>query len=106
MPNTNARQIRIDVVNGPAVTWLVPELRQCVAARQSLLVVASATDRIRGVGFLVDGKVISVDRSGPAGLYQATWRTRGASKGTHRVTARVTTRSGKVATESRVVRKC
>jgi hypothetical protein len=106
LPNTNARGFRFQVVDGPALTWLVPEERQCVVQRQRLLVAASATTRIRDVRFVREGDTIGVDRRGPAGLYSVTWNTRGLKKGPHKVEARVTTRDGKVALESRTLRKC
>jgi hypothetical protein len=106
MPNTTYRGTSLRVVNGPAVTWLAPEVRQCVATSERLLVVASAAQKLREVRFLADGKRIGVARTGPDGLYSLTWKTKQASTGRHTLVAVAVDRAGAKASSSRVVRRC
>jgi hypothetical protein len=83
LPNTTFVPVRLDVVNHPTVTWLTPNSSVCAAARTRLLVVASATKKIRHVQFFVDGKPIATIRRGSAGLYATTWAPKGLRVGTH-----------------------
>jgi hypothetical protein len=106
LPNTTYRAATLHVVKGPAVTWLAPDVRQCVAASERLLVAASAAQKLREVRFLADGKPIGVDRKGPDGLYSLTWKTKAAGTGRHTLVAVAVTRSGAKASSSRVVRRC
>ena len=50
MPNTNIRGVRVQVVNRPTVTWIMPGKNACLAARQRLLVVANDNVRISSWG--------------------------------------------------------
>jgi hypothetical protein len=106
MPNTTFREVRLTVVDRPTVTWLRPETRQCAARAQQLLVVASSTARITSVRFLDGRRVVATVRRGAAGLYTSTWRTRGAVRGVHRLTAVVTDARGRNASSTRVARVC
>jgi hypothetical protein len=66
---------------------------------------ASATSKIDSVSFFDGKRRLRVVRRGTAGLYLATWRTRGAKRGLH--TLRAVVRSGKRTAEApRVVRVC
>jgi hypothetical protein len=105
LPNTSFAPARIRVVNGPAVTWLAPEVRQCVGASARLLVTASSTRPVRTVVFYADQKKIATQR-GNLGVYAATWRTRGVKSGPHVVRAVVTDAAGKSFAASRIVRVC
>ncbi|HVM69852.1 MAG TPA: hypothetical protein VM204_08470, partial [Gaiellaceae bacterium] len=106
LPNTAYAAGTIDVVDGPAVTWLAPERRQCVAAREPLSVVASSTTAIRSVRFLAGSRLVATVRRGSAGLYGATWRTGGTPKGTKLLRAVVVDAKGRRAVAERVVRIC
>jgi minor extracellular serine protease Vpr len=106
MPNTSFASGTLKVVNGPAATWLVPETRECLAARADLVVLASSTTAIRSVRFLDGRKQIAVDRTGPAGLYTAVWRAGGATKGEHTLRAIVRDAKGRAYETKRVVRRC
>jgi hypothetical protein len=106
LPNTSYLGARIRVVNGPAVTWLVPDSRQCVAKNEPLLVAASATRKLREVRFLADGRRVGRDRTGPDGLYSLTWKHPGAKTGPHRLAAVAVDAAGKTASSSRTVRVC
>nr|MBA2384846.1 S8 family serine peptidase [Actinomycetota bacterium] len=73
LPNTAFASGRIRVVNGPTINWLVPEIRECVAPRASLVVVAGSTAAIRSIRFFDGRKAIAAGRRGGAGLYSAVW---------------------------------
>jgi hypothetical protein len=105
MPNTRVQAAQLRVVRRPALTWLTPVARHCAGARAQLLVSASATSKIDSVSFFDGKRRLRVVRRGTAGLYLATWRTRGAKRGLH--TLRAVVRSGKRTAEApRVVRVC
>ena len=106
MPNTTYAAGPIRVVDRPTVTWLAPEPRECLAARASLTVVASATRKLRSVRFLDGRQPIATTKRGVDGLFQAIWRTGGAAKGRHRLRAIVTDASGRKAEARRDVRIC
>ena len=106
LPNTSVAALRLRVVDGPAVTWLFPEIRECVAKKASLVVTASSTARVRGVRWFVDGHRIAVTRSGQGGIYSTTWNRAGAEKGNHRLRAEVVDANGRTSAASRTVRVC
>jgi len=106
-PNTNFRPLRLNVVNGPAVSWLLPFARECAAAKtERLVVAASSTARLSRVVFSVDGKRVGVDRSGADGLFAVDWKTAGAKKGTQRLVATLVDGAGRTNSTGRVVRVC
>jgi hypothetical protein len=105
MPNTRVITQRLRVVKAPAITWLTPLARHCAGNRAQLLVSASAAGKIGSVRFFDGKRRLRVVRRGVAGLYQTTWRTRGAKRGLH--TLRAVVQSGtRTAEASRVVRVC
>ena len=106
LPNTTFLSRRLKVVARPTVTWLSPEQGACGAASTRLLVVAGATRKVRAVKFSVDGKRVATVRRGMAGLYAATWRTRGAARGKHELRAVVADAAGATASAGRTVRVC
>jgi hypothetical protein len=106
LPNTAFASGRITVANGPTVTWLAPEIRECVPARVPLLALGDSTAAVRSVRFFQGRKLVATVRRGPAGLYSATWRRAGAAKGRHTLRAVVTDARGRSATAERVVRVC
>ena len=106
MPNTSFSGGTLKVVDGPAATWLTPDARECLAARADLVVLASSTAKIRSVRFLEGKKQLAVDRTGPAGLYTAVWRTGGAKKGDHTIRAIVQDAKGRKYETQRVARIC
>jgi hypothetical protein len=106
LPNTAFAGGPIDVVDGPTVTWLTPEIRECASARTPLTVVAGSTAAVRSIRFTVDKKPIATVRRGTAGIYAATWRRGGAAKGRHMLRAIVTDAKGRTAEAQRVVRVC
>ena len=106
LPNTRFKPARIRVVSGPAVTWLAPGSRACVARREPLLVAASSTAPLRSVRYYDGSHGIATVRKGVAGLYSATWRTAKAAKGRHALRAVVLDRKGRTVTARRTVRVC
>ena len=106
MPNTAFADGSLQVVNGPAATWLTPEARDCAPARTDLLVLASSTARIRSVRFFDGKRPIATDTSGPVDLFSGVWRTGAAAKGTHTLRAVVRDARGRSAETRRVVRVC
>jgi hypothetical protein len=106
LPNTSVAALRLNVVNGPTVTWLFPEARECVAKRVPLVVTASSTARLRGVRWFVDGRRIAVSRQGQGGIYARTWRRGGAKKGAHALRAVAVDARGRTAAAVRTVRVC
>jgi hypothetical protein len=106
LPNTAFAQGTITVVNGPSVTWLAPEVRECAAAQTPLFVVAGSNAAVRSVRFYRGDTLLATVRRGTAGLYSATWRRGSAKKGNHTLRALVTDANGRTATAERVVRVC
>ena len=82
LPNTTFVSRKLTVVDTPTATWLEPAADACADTRIRLLVVASATKKIRAVQFLVDGKRIATVRTGSAGLYATTWARKGKAAST------------------------
>ncbi len=105
-PNTAFLPAQLRIVNRPTVTWLVPDANACVAARERLVVTASATERIREVRLYADDRKVATVKRGTVGLYAATWRTGGLAQGRHLLRAVVVDRSGDEASSARSVRIC
>ena len=106
LPNTAFASGRINVVNGPTISWLVPEIRECVAARATLLVIAGSTATVRSVRFLDGRKPIATVRRGELGIYSAVWKRGGAAKGRHTLRAIVTDAKGRKVEAQRIARVC
>lgn len=106
-PNTTFQATRINVVNGPALTWILPFANDCVARPTERFVVsASSTAKPTKVVFRVDGKIVGTDRSGISGAWAVNWKTSGVKKGKHSLTATVVDKLGRGATSARTVRGC
>jgi minor extracellular serine protease Vpr len=106
LPNTAFRRVAITAVSGPALTWVVPASNQCVGPRAGLLVAANSTKRVSSVRFFADGKQVGIDRKGATDLFGATWRTRGAARGTHELRAVARDAAGRTFAAARHVRVC
>jgi minor extracellular serine protease Vpr len=106
LPNTTIKSVPITVVNGPAITWIVPASSACATKSQPLGVLASDTAKIKGVTFLDGAKKIATDTTGSADIYSTTWKTAKLGRGRHVLHAVVTDSSGRRATATRVVRVC
>jgi subtilisin family serine protease len=106
MPNTRFRGVRVRGVRGTTISWLLPRRRGCLRGTQEILVLANTTRRIRAVRFFDGRRLIGRDRTGVAGLYSFTWRSRKARKGRHLLHAVALPTQGRRAVASRVVRVC
>ena len=98
--------MRVQVVNRPTVTWIMPGKNACLAARQRLLVVANDNVRISSVGFFDGNRQIRRVRRNVAGLYELNWRTTGKRRGAHTLTAIVSDVRGREAEATVRVRIC
>jgi minor extracellular serine protease Vpr len=106
MPNTTYRAATLRVVNGPTVTWIEPPAHVCALKQEALVVVAASNRKVSKVVFSDGRRVISTDRSGPGGVFAATWKTGGLKKGTHRLTATVVDGAGHEAAAGRRLKIC
>ena len=106
MPNTTFQPVRLDVVRGPAATWVTPTVNSCVAQRQSLVVAVSSTSALKRVRFFDGKKPIGADTHPLAGIAQIAWKTNGARRGRHVLTARAVDAAGHAASVTRRVRVC
>ena len=105
MPNSRFRGIRMEVVQRPTVTWILPNQNACLPARAKLQVVAGSTANISSVGFFLGNRQIGRVRKNFAGIYEMTWRPRG-QRGKRTLTATVSDTRGREAVATRTVRLC
>jgi hypothetical protein len=105
-PNTGYAAVTLNVVAGPAVTWLAPERGDCAARQTRLLVVAGSTARVRSVRFYDGRQLLGTDTRGPGGLFGGTWRTRREPSGRHELRAVAVDAQGRKAEAVRQVRVC
>jgi minor extracellular serine protease Vpr len=106
-PNTAFRRVRLNAVNGPALTWVLPFARDCVApARERLVVTAGSTTKVVKVVFRVDGRRVGVDRTNAGGVFAIDWKTAGVKKGRHELLATVFDRSSRSDSAGRKVSVC
>jgi hypothetical protein len=96
----------MEVVNGPAASWITPNKGACLASRTKLLVVASSPAHISSVGFFDGNLQIGRVRKNVAGLYSRTWSTKGKKKGAHVLRAVVSDTAGREYEAKRPVRIC
>jgi hypothetical protein len=106
IPNTRVHGVRIEAVNGPAVSWITPSQGRCAAARQKLVVVANDNVQVSSVGFFDGNRQIGRVRKNVLGFYELTWRTAGKRKGKHALTAVASDVRGREAQASQTVRIC
>jgi subtilisin family serine protease len=106
LPNSTYKQLRIQGVNGPAVSWLFPEAGVCATKQTRLVVLASSTKKVRRVDFFDGSKRVARATLGTADIFGATWKTAGAKAGRHVLHAVVLDSAGKKAEALRGVRVC
>jgi subtilisin family serine protease len=106
LPNTGFASVKLKVVDGPAVTWILPATSSCVPRSARLVATASSTTKVTKVVFSDGSKRIASVRTTSSGLYAATWKTTKADKGKHRLTVEVVDKAGHTATAARTVRVC
>ena len=106
MPNSRFRGVRMDVVQRPTVTWILPNKGVCLPARARLQVAAGSNATISSVGFFDGRRQIGRTRRNVAGIYEISWRTSGKKRGTHRLTAVVSDTRGREAEAVQPARVC
>jgi hypothetical protein len=104
-PNSQFKQVRLTVVNGPTVTWIEPPSNVCALTNDRLIVVADSTKKVKQVAFTDNGKRIGVDKNGN-GIYSIAWKTAKLKKGSHKLLAIVTDAAGHKAGAGRVLKVC
>jgi minor extracellular serine protease Vpr len=106
LPNTAFANVKLNVVAGPAVTWLSPPANVCAVKVDRLIVVASSTKKVKSVTFYDGKKKLKTLTKGTEGLFAQDWKTTGLKKGKHVLRATVRDAAGKTFTASRTVRVC
>jgi hypothetical protein len=106
LPNTTIKAAKLQVVNGPAITWIAPQAGACAVKKERLVVLASDSRKITAVTFFDGARKVATVKRGVADLFAADWKTNGLARGHHTLRATVTDGSGAKATAARVVRVC
>jgi len=106
MPNSRFRGVRMEVVQRPTVTWILPSKGVCLPARARLQVAAGSNATISSVGFFDGRRQIGRTRRNVAGIYEISWRTSGKKRGAHKLTAVVSDTRGREAEAVQTVRVC
>ena len=106
MPNTRFLGVRFSVVARPVVTWVTPTKGACLPRRAELVVSASSPATISSIGFFDGKRQVARVRKSDQGIFRAIWRTGGAKKGPHELTAIVSDTAGREAEALRRVRVC
>jgi len=104
MPNTRYVSASLRVVSGPAVSWVLPGAKTCLAKGSRLAVAASSAAGLRRVRFELDGF-----RAGTAKLAGGLWTSSLATrptKGRHFLTAIAVDRRGRTALARQTVSSC
>ena len=105
MPNSRFRGIRMEVVQRPTISWILPSQNACLPARAKLQVVAGSNATISSVGFFAGNRQIARVRKNFAGIYELNWRP-GGKRGKRTLTAIVSDTRGREAEATRTVRVC
>jgi hypothetical protein len=103
LPNSTFEPMRLKVVNGPTVTFLLPGRLGCSPRAVQLLAVGSSTVRTAHVAFADKGKTIARLGRNAAGVYAKTWH---AASGKHKLSVTLVDAKGRKATASRTIRVC
>jgi hypothetical protein len=104
LPNTAFKQVRLEVVKGPTVSWIAPPAASCALKSDQLVVVGDSTKKVTSVTFTDNGHKVGVDKTGP--VYSVAWKTGALKKGTHHLAAKLVDAAGHAATADRNVRVC
>jgi hypothetical protein len=103
MPNTQFQGVRVPVVDGPTISWVMPSKGTCVPKGEKLTVAAGSNRLVSSVGFYDGSRQIGRQRKNVAGLYSLSWRPR---KGSHALTAVVSDTGGREARATISARAC
>jgi hypothetical protein len=107
LPNTRFAPASIKAVNGPSLSWLLPNTPACIrGGTTDLLVVADSTRAVRSVTFRDGRKRIGLDRTGTSGLYNISWKLANARKARHVLTATALDLAGRTYSARQAVRVC
>jgi len=104
LPNTRTTASRLHVVKKPTETWLLPSGGACVRKGDDLLVEAGASDGIKRLRFLLDGRKIAKAVRGPVHLWDGTLGK--LPKGRHVLSAVAVTHRGHSVIARMRVRTC
>jgi subtilisin family serine protease len=104
-PNTITKALRINVVNRPQISWLLPTGTSCLRMTTRLVSVASSNKTLKTVTFKDGAKVIGSSKP-DLGLAFKDWNVKKATNGKHTLSATVRDSAGRTATASRNVRVC
>jgi subtilisin family serine protease len=105
-PNTAFRNVKLKVVNGPAVSWIEPPANVCALKHDQLTVVAGSTTKVMSAVFSDGSRTIGTDKSGPGGVFSIAWNTTKLAKGKHQLAVTIVDRSGRKASSGRLIRVC
>jgi hypothetical protein len=106
LPNTRFTNVKLDVVSGPALSWVAPFANACATNVTRLLVVASSTKKVSSVTFFDGKKKVGAIKNGVQGLFGKDWNTKGARKGKHELRATARDAAGRTISATRTVRVC
>jgi hypothetical protein len=106
LPNTRFSNVKLDVVSGPAVTWVSPFANACAVTVERLLVAASSTKKVSSVTFFDGERKLKTIKTGVEGLFAQDWNTKGARKGKHVLRATARDAAGRTISATRTVRVC
>jgi minor extracellular serine protease Vpr len=106
MPNTRSIAMRVRVVTGTVVNWVLPGAGACLTKRPMLTVaVSSTTGPVKGVRFLLDGKKVAVAHQ-TRGLWVGLPSLAKPATGRHVLVAVATVAKGATASARRIVHMC
>jgi hypothetical protein len=106
MPNTRLTKVRIRIVTGTVVDWVLPSAGACLSKQQTLGVAVNSTlGGITGVRFLLDGRQIAIAHRA-SGLWAARTSTAKTAVGKHTLVAVATGAKGGAVSARRIVRTC
>jgi minor extracellular serine protease Vpr len=105
-PNTITRNVLLNVVNKPTVTWLVPPAKPCLKKTTRLAVVAGSTKKLATVKFTDGKKTIGSNKPDSVGIAVKDWNVKRAGNGKHTLHATAVDAAGRKVTASLAVRVC
>jgi subtilisin family serine protease len=105
MPNTRSTKVRLRIVKGTVVNWILPTTGACLAKQQELAAAVSSTGTVKGVRFLLDGRQIAVAQRSN-GVWAARTSTSKTAARKHTLAAVATVAKRRPVTARRIVRTC
>jgi hypothetical protein len=106
MPNTRSTAMRVRVVTGTVVNWVLPGAGACLTKRSMLAVaVSSTTGPVKGVRFVLDGKKVAVAHR-TRGLWVGPPSIPKPAAGRHVLVAVAAGAKGATASARRIVHTC